>query len=149
MIRTEQLSLNSTQNTSLVADPQGKRKKKSRAPTHIMASLDGGIIRNSSATNSPSTEVHLPSAKEPTSTPILWIPQVSPVRQVHRQVTASTPSESHARPTLPAAKLSSMFLELLKSPEAKQLQEKEELKEEIVQIKDELRNIVHYRDCVW
>jgi len=139
MIRTEQLSLNSTQNASLVADPQRKRRKKSQPPAHIFSSPGGGIVQNS--TNSQSTEVELPPAKEFTTTPLLWMPQVSPVHQVHRQVTASASSESHVRPTLPAAKLSSMFLELLKSQEAKQQQEKDELKEEIVQMKNELTNI--------
>ena len=69
MIRTEQLSLNSIQNVFLVADPQRKRKKKSQSSAHIFSSPGAGIVQNS--TNSQSTEVELPPAKEFTTTPLL------------------------------------------------------------------------------
>ena len=69
------------------------------------------------------------------------MPPASPIRQVYQQSTSSSSTEPNSRHTLPAAKLSSMFLKLTKSQESKREKETEEIKEEMKEIRHELRQI--------
>ncbi|KAG0633306.1 hypothetical protein HOY80DRAFT_1064388 [Tuber brumale] len=144
MIRTEQLSLNNTENASRGADPQCIIRKHQRLPEHITASPGGGILEELVPENS-ATIAAAPPIQQciRTPEPVLWMPPISPIHQAHRHVPADTSSSSQ-NPTchiLPVAKLSSIFLELTQALETKREKDKEEFKMQIETMGNELREI--------